>query len=122
MKSILLKITSVISVAVLLVAAFSVSSCKKDQTCHGHVNVYDTAANKVALATVRLDAYSINGVVTYTSQTDGNGEASFDIALPAIFDIYVTKDDQFPGMWGKGSLNVDEPRKDGWATVSINQQ
>ena len=122
MKTTFLKISALASVVLLIFAATSISSCKKDQTCRGYVNVYDSASNKVPLATVRLDAYTINGDITYTEKTDGNGLATFDIALPAIFDIYVTKEDDFPLMWGKGSLNVDEPRKEGWATVAINQQ
>ena len=121
MKTLFLKFSSLLCVVLLILAATCVSSCKKDQTCRGYVNVYDTAGHKVPLATVRLDAYSINGDITYTEKTDGNGLATFDIALPAIFDIHVTKPDAFPSLYGKGSLNVDEPRKEAWTVVSINQ-
>ncbi len=124
MKTLISKLFAVAGVVFLIGAATSISSCKKDQTCHGHVNVYDSIAQKVAGATVRIDAYSINGDITYTAITDGQGEASFDVALPAIFDVYVFKDD-IPGpisrREGKGSLNLDEPRKDNWTTITIKQ-
>ena len=119
MKTIFKKLHATVLIAIAFVATSSISSCKKDQTCRGYVNVYDNAGNKVAGATVNLNAYSVNGVISYTEKTDGNGLATFDVALPAIFDIDVTKQDAFPNAHGKGSLNVDEPRKEGWATVSI---
>jgi hypothetical protein len=124
MKSFLLKFSAAFSIVLIIFAATSISSCKKDQSCRGNVWVYDTVAQKVPLATVRLDAYTINGDVTYTAKTDGNGLAVFDIALPAIFNVYAYKDDM-PGVntrrEGKGSLNVDEPRKENWTTVVIHQ-
>ncbi len=119
MKTLVQKISVATIVVIIIVAVSSISSCKKDQTCRGYVNVYDNAGNKVPGAIVNLNAYSINGDVTYTEKTDGNGLATFDVALPAIFDVDVTKEDAFPNAHGKGKLNVDEPRKEGWATVSI---
>ncbi len=124
MKSFLLKFTAAFSIVLLIFAATSISSCKKDQSCRGNVWVYDTVSQKVPLATVRLDAYTINGDVTYTAKTDGNGLAVFDIALPAIFNVYAYKDDMTgvnTRREGKGSLNVDEPRKENWTTVVIHQ-
>ena len=111
--------TSIYFIAFVCLLGTTLTSCKKDKTCHGHVNVYDNAGNKVPGATVLLNTYSINGAVTYTAKTDGNGEASFDVALPAIFDVDATKEEAFPNSHGKGSLNVDEPSKDGWTTVVI---
>jgi hypothetical protein len=119
MKAPLLKFSVLFSIVLLIFAATSVSSCKKDQTCRGNVWVYDTLSQKIPLATVRLDAYSINGDITYTAKTDGNGLAVFDIALPAIFNITASSD-KYPNMVGTGSLNVDEPRKETWVTVIIN--
>lgn len=119
MKSFEFKFSAIGCLSLFIIGATSVSSCKKDQTCHGYVNVYDTAGLKVAGATVRLDANAVGGQKTYTATTDGSGLATFDIDLPAIFDVTASKA-TFPGMYGKGSLNVDEPQKDGWVTVKLN--
>ena len=122
MKAIILKFSVLLSIILLTIISTTVSSCKKDQTCHGYVYVHDTLGQEVPLATVRLDAYTINGDITYTAKTDGHGLATFDIALPAIFDIYASKDDMNPVRYGKGSLNVDEPRKEDWKSIIIKQQ
>ncbi len=120
MKTLFQKLPITCLAVVLLISATTFTSCKKDQTCRGNVWVYDNAGNKIPLALVRLDASTVNGQVSYTAKSDGNGLAVFDIALPAIFDVTVTSD-KFPNMFGKGSLNVDEPRKENWTTVAINQ-
>ncbi len=86
------------------------TSCKKDKICHGKVTVLDTGGVAIAGATVKLSAPSVNGDVVYTGTTDGSGIASFDVKLPAIFDIYATKA-TYPGKAGVGVIRLDEPGK-----------
>src|SRR5438034_622561 len=119
MKTLVLKFSVIAGCLVFMLATASLSSCKKDKTCHGYVNVYDGAGNKLAGAIVKLDANSVGGQKTYTATTDGSGVATFDIDLPAIFDVTATKQSTFPGMSAKGSLNVDEPQKEAWLTLRL---
>jgi hypothetical protein len=103
---------------VLFLGVFSSSSCKKDKICHGKVHVVDTAGVPIANAVVKLAAPSVNGDVTYDNVTDGSGDASFEVKLPAIFDVTATKS-TYVGMVGTGVLRLDEPGKSGEVTVEI---
>jgi hypothetical protein len=117
MKTFILKSSAFACVLVLLFTAFSTSSCKKDKTCHGTVKVMDTTGKVVAGAIVKLAAPSVNGQVTYTSNTDGTGNASFDVKLPAIFDVTATQ--PLHSGVGTGILRLDEPGKSNEVTVVI---
>ena len=119
MKTFILKISAFACVAFLLITALSVTSCKKDKTCHGKVTVVDTAGIVVAGASVVLSAPSVNGQVSSSNITDASGVALFEIKLPAIFDIVASKNDAFPNMTGKGILRVDEPGKTADVTVTL---
>ena len=118
MKRIFLKFSVFTFVALLILTAVSTPSCKKDQTCHGKVTVYDTTGKTVQGAAVRLDAYAVGGQVAYNGTTDLVGVVNFDIALPGIFDVTATHS-KYPDMFGRGSLNVDEPRKEAAIIVRI---
>lgn len=114
MKTSILKTSAYVCVTLLLLAAFSTTSCKKDKTCRGKVTVIDTAGNKVAGATVKASY----GQTEYSSTTDGSGVASIDLKLPAILNIEATSN-SFPGMVGKGILRLDEPGKTADVTVTL---
>lgn len=114
MKTFLLK--SIVIAFVALIFIPSASSCRKKETCEGKVKVVDTAGVPVGGATVKL--YAPNGQVTYEALTDGSGDVSFEIKLPAIFNILATKA-TYPGMTGEGILRVDEPGKTDEVTVKI---
>jgi hypothetical protein len=118
MKTFTIKFSASVCAFILLFTAFSSSSCKKDKTCHGKVHVTDTAGVPVANATVKLAAPSVNGDVTYDETTDGSGDASFEVKLPAIFDVTATKA-TYPNMVGTGVLRLDEPGKTSEVTVEI---
>lgn len=118
MKTFTLKFSAFVCSFILLFAAFSSSSCKKDKTCHGTVHVTDTTGKAVENAKVKLAAPSVNGDVTYENVTDAAGEVKFDVKLPAIFDVTATKA-TFPGMVGTGVLRLDEPGKSNEVTVKI---
>jgi hypothetical protein len=118
MKTFTLRFSAFVGAFILLFTAFSSSSCKKDKTCYGTVHVVDTAGNAVSNATVKLAAPSVNGDVTYDEVTDGSGNASFEVKLPAIFDVTATKATYF-GMVGTGVLRLDEPGKKSDVTVTI---
>jgi hypothetical protein len=118
MKTFTLKFSAFLCAFILLLTAFSSSSCKKDKTCHGSVHVIDTTGKAVSDAKVKLSANSVNGDVTYDEVTDGSGDATFEVRLPAIFDVTATKS-TYPGKVGKGILRVDEPGKTGTVTVTI---
>ncbi|MBL7884810.1 MAG: hypothetical protein JNL69_12125 [Bacteroidia bacterium] len=94
------------------------SSCKKDEKCRGKVKVIDTAAIAVGNALVKIHAPSVNGQVSYTGFTDGGGFVSFEVKLPAIFDVEATKG-SYPGMVGRGILRLDEPGKEADVTVIL---
>ncbi|MCW3105092.1 MAG: hypothetical protein JWO09_3532 [Bacteroidetes bacterium] len=116
MKTFTLKFSAFACAFVMLFAAFSSSSCKKDKTCHGKVHVTDNAGAPVANATVKLAAPSVGGDVTYDNVTDGGGDASFEVKLPAIFDVTVTKTGF---QTGTGVLRLDEPGKSNEVTVKL---
>jgi hypothetical protein len=118
MKTTLLKFSASVCGIILLLAAFTTSSCKKDQTCHATVYVNDSANNKVANATVQMDAMVVGGQLTYREKTDAHGEAHFDVKLPAIFNVTATHD-SFPLKYGKGVMNLDEARKINYLTVKL---
>lgn len=118
MKTFTLKFSAFVCAFILLFTAFSSSSCKKDKTCHGKVHVNDTAGVAVANAKVKLAAPSVNGDVEYENVTDAAGDVSFDVKLPAIFDVTATKA-TYPGMIGTGVLRLDEPGKSNEVTVKI---
>jgi hypothetical protein len=118
MKTFILKISTLAFVMMLFVVASTSTSCKKDKTCHGKVSVVDTNGAAVASATVKLSAPSVNGDVVYQSVTDGSGDVTFDVKLPAIFDVVATKP-TYPGMAGVGVLRLDEPGKSNDVTVKI---
>ncbi|MEO6904133.1 MAG: hypothetical protein ABI315_13425 [Bacteroidia bacterium] len=94
----------------LCTAVGTTSSCNKDKTCHGKVHVKDTAGVAVTYADVKLDAKPVQGQVAYDGVTDGNGDVSFEVKLPGIFDVTVTKK-SLPGRIGTGILRLDEPGK-----------
>ena len=118
MKSIILKSFVFGSVALLLGAAFTTSSCRKDKTCHGKVHVVDTLNRDVANALVKLSAPSVQGQVVYDGTTDNSGVVRFEVKLPAIFDVTATKA-TYPGQSATGVLRLDEPGKDAEVTVTM---
>lgn len=118
MKTFFIKFSVFASVFLLFLTAITAPSCKKDKTCHGKVTVVDTAGHPISAATVKLAAPSVNGQVTYTETTDGSGIASFEVKLPAIFDVFATKA-TYPGMAGVGVLRLDEPGKSAEVTVTM---
>lgn len=117
MKTTLTKISAIAAVLMLLSVMFVSTSCNKDKTCHGQVKVIDTNGVVVSGATVKLSAPSVGGDVVYNGSTDGSGEASFEVKLPAIFDVMATK----TGISGQGIgvIRLDEPGKDANVTVTI---
>lgn len=119
MKPFVLKSSAFVCFCLLIAAAISTPSCKKDKTCRGKVTVLDTmGGNPVAGATVLLAAPSVHGQVTYTGVTDGSGVVNFEVKLPAIFDIIATVSN-FPGDTAKGVLRLDEPGKSNEALVRM---
>ena len=117
MKTTLTKITAITAVIMLLSVMFISTSCNKDKTCHGKVKVIDITGVTVSNATVKLSAPSVGGDVVYNGTTDGSGEASFDVKLPAIFDVLATS--PLISGQGVGVLRLDEPGKDANVTVTI---
>ena len=128
MKKFILKFSAFACVVLLLVAAFSSTSCNKDKTCHGTITVLDTAGRPIAGAAVHLSSpppvpptnppHTGGGDLKIDGVTDGTGNVNFDIKLPAILDITATSN-LFSGMTGKGILRVDEPGKSASVTVTI---
>jgi hypothetical protein len=118
MKTFSLKFSAFACAFILIFTAFTSTSCKKDKTCHGKVHVIDTLGRVVSDAKVKLAAPSVNGDVTYDAVTNGSGDAEFEVQLPAIFDVTVTKS-SYPGRVGTGVLRVDEPGKTGEVTVTL---
>src|SRR4051812_43813422 len=94
--------------AFAFVLASGISSCKKEKTCHGTVRVINAAGTPVGDATVKL---SVSGAdVAYESTTDGSGAATFEVELPAIFDVSASKSTPSP-LSGTGMLRLDEAGK-----------
>ena len=104
-------------VVILLSVIFVSTSCNKDKTCHGKVKVVDTNGAAISGATVRLSAPSVSGDVVYDGTTDGSGDASFEVKLPAIFDVLATHPAYTET--GVGVIRLDEPGKDADVTVKI---
>lgn len=117
MKNFILKSSALVCVAVLLVTAFSATSCKKDKMCHGNVTVIDTAGVPIPNATV-VASYgnSINSNIS--NVTDGSGLAQFELKLPAILNLTASST-SYPGMVGKGILRLDEPGKVTDVTITV---
>jgi len=117
MKNFINKISAITGV-ILMISVMSIStSCNKDKTCHGKVKVVDTNGAAISGAKVKLSAPSVSGDVVYEGSTDGSGEASFDVKLPAIFDVTATHI-AYAGT-GVGVIRLDEPGKDADVTVKI---
>ena len=51
----------------------------------------------------------------YSAITDGSGDVTIDVKLPAIFDVKVTKGT----MSGTGVIRLDEPGKNAEVTVRV---
>ena len=128
MKTFILKISTVVCVALLVFTALFSTSCKKDKTCHGKITVLDTAGAPVLNATVTLSSppsvppsttHPSGGDLVVTGVTDGSGIVNFELKLPAILDIVATQTSAFPGMTGKAILRLDEPGKTTEVTVTI---
>lgn len=115
MKTFVSKISAAVLVILLFVAVSTVTSCKKDKTTHGKVTVTNESHTPIAGAKVFLSAPSAAGQKTYTGTTESSGAASFDIPLPGIWDITVTKD----ALTGTGVLRLDEPGKKDEVTVIV---
>ena len=107
MKTSVLKISSFICVCFLLFTATVVTSCKKDKKTYGTVTVKNASGTLISAAKVLLAAPSANGQKSSTGSTDGSGVAKFELPLPAIWDVTVTKD----SLSGTGVLRLDEPGK-----------
>ena len=118
MKSFIIKSVAHYFFIIFALFAITTSSCKKDKTCYGTVKVIDTGGASVSGADILLSAPSVGGTVTYTGITDANGEAHFEIKLPAIFDVKATAASQ-PGKTGLGTLRCDEPGKKTSTTVKM---
>lgn len=117
MRTFLHKISAITGVLALLTVMFASQSCNKDKTCHGKVKVVDSNGAPISGAQVHLAAPSVNGDVVYDNTTDGSGEATFDVKLPAIFDV--TAEHAAYASTGVGVLRLDEPGKDADVTVKI---
>jgi hypothetical protein len=95
MKTSVLRASAIICSFFLILAAFSSSSCKKEKTCYGEVNVYDTTGAPLPNTLVRLfhpgdtsKGYTSSpGNVVYKGTTDGSGNVKFTIKLPAVFTV-----------------------------------
>lgn len=114
MKTSILKICSFVCITLLFVSLVTTSSCKKDKTCRGKVHVIDSLGVAVGNATVKL--FVTGGDVKYDGVTDGAGDCTFEVTLPAIFDVLATKG----SMSGTGVIRLDEPGKEDAVTVTIN--
>jgi len=108
---------SLSALALAFVLASGISSCKKEKTCHGTVRVVNATGTPVSDATVKL---AVTGAdVAYESTTDGSGNATFEVELPAIFDVSATKSTPSP-VSGTGILRLDEAGKSDDVTVTVN--
>ena len=115
MKTLTMKLSAFGFASLLILSAIGTSSCNKDKTCHGTVHVKDTNNVGVGTANVKFDAQSVNGDIIYNAVTDGSGDVTIDVKLPAIFDITVTKGTAT----ATGVIRLDEPGKDAEATVRL---
>lgn len=117
MKTTISKISAITGVILFMAVMFVSTSCNKDKTCHGKVKVIDSNGVAISGATVKLSAPSVSGDVVYTGTTDGSGMSSFDVKLPAIFDVTATH--PLYSSTGVGVIRLDEPGKDADVTVTI---
>jgi hypothetical protein len=118
MKTLIIKLSALACIVVLISFVFTTSSCNKDKTCHGKVTVVDMAGTGMANAKVHLAAPSVGGQVVYDGVTDGSGDVSFEVKLPAIFDVTATTTTS-PVMSGTGVLRLDEAGKSNQITVKV---
>jgi len=110
MKTSALRTSAIICSLFLIFAAISSSSCKKDKTCYGEVNVFDTTGAPLPNTLVRLfhpgdtsKAYtSAPGNILYKGTTDGKGNVKFTIKLPAVLTVRA----DHPTVAGKYKLGV----------------
>jgi hypothetical protein len=110
MKTLVTKISTSLTILFLFLTFTMVTSCKKDKVTHGTVTVKNVAGVAVSGAKVVLSAYSAtSGTLKppITGTSDGSGIAKFDVQLPGIWDVNVTKDT----LTGQGVLRLDEPGK-----------
>jgi hypothetical protein len=115
MKTFVLKFSAMAFILMLLTVTFTSTSCNKDKTNHGKVTVNDTTGAPIENATVKLAAPSVGGDVTYEGITDGSGQVSFEVKLPAIFDVVAKKGT----LLGTAVLRLDEAGKTNEVTVVI---
>lgn len=118
MKSSIIKSVAPLFFILFTLFVITTTSCKKDKTCYGTVKVIDTGGAAVSGAAVHLAAPSVGGTVVYDGVSDANGEAYFEIKLPAIFDVTATSA-AHPGKTGLGTLRCDEPGKKTGTTVKL---
>lgn len=115
MKTFALRTSAIVCAFALILTATMATSCKKDKTTYGTVTVQTTSGKLVSGAKVLLSAAAVAGEKTYEGVTDGSGEAEFEIALPGIWDVTVTKD----SLSGTGVLRLDEPGKSDNTTITV---
>jgi hypothetical protein len=118
MKTAIYKLSTIVCAVLLTLAATTVTSCKKDKTCHGKVHVVDTLGAAIGGANVKLAAPSVNGQTEYTGTTDGSGDVTFEVTLPAIFDVTATRAGTTTPT-GTAVIRLDEPGKEDAVTVTI---
>ena len=116
MKTFVTKISAFLSIALILLTLTMITSCKKDKVTHGTVTVKNEAGTAVSGAKVLLSANSVAGQKSYTGTSDASGTAKFDVPLPAIWDVTVTKDT----LTGQGVLRLDEPGKSDAVTITLH--
>ena len=117
MKKNILNATAIVITAVLLLTAISTPSCKqKDKKCVGDVTVYDSVGKLLPGAKVKLShkADTVAGYVSkasnveYNGVTDSKGKATFEIALPAIYNVRVDHP-TIAGKYKEGILILNNP-------------
>lgn len=116
MKTYILRTSAIVCATLLILMALSTSSCKKDETCHGEVTVYDSTGLPLPNASVKLfhqgdttaSYTSKPGNIVYESKTDASGYVKFDIKLPAVFTVRVDHP-KVPNKYKLGILILNEP-------------
>ncbi len=115
MKTLVTKISTSLAILSLFIIFTMITSCKKDKVTHGTVTVKNVVGVAVSGAKVVLSATSVGGVKSYTGTSDASGVAKFDVPLPGIWDVAVTKDT----LTGQGVLRLDEPGKKDEITIVL---